>query len=183
MSVAASISTQALGNILDFDAKYNFDDQGVWADYMIKSRYERDPHTYMAGVASPGGFQGASVAFFRLTAPTLLWIVDWTAARFATQPDIPSNEPQGNNWVLLDEIVEPAMITVGPDGVTPLYRISGTYVYGNINPSADVLKNVSYGRPPWLQNNFDRSMPTSLEQKDLMDSSSVAAQQQGNFQQ
>ena len=56
----------------------------------------------------------------------------------------------------MNVLPEARMVTVGPDGVTPLYRISGTYVYGCTDPSDDVFSDVVYPRPPWLIDAFDR---------------------------
>ncbi len=128
----------------------NDDPFGIWVDYIVNNRFERDQHTYMAGVASPGGFQGASAAFFRMTAPTLLWICDWTASRFNSVPDIPNPDNSDPNWVLLYDVYEPTNVVPGQDSTTPLYRISGTYIYGHKNPSANVTDFIAFPRPPWM---------------------------------
>lgn len=137
----------------DAAAKFipNNNQEGVYTDYHVIHRYESDRHTYMAGITSPGGFQNSKAAFFRLAAPTLLWIADWTALRFGDQPKAPDPYNLTNaNWILLDVIPETKNIVVGPDGITPVYRISGVYVYGHKNPSDDVFDDVQYPRPPWL---------------------------------
>lgn len=162
-------ATVTVGTVSPDDNDADYADLGsdfdIFTDYEINSRYESDKHRYMAGITSPGGFQSNSVAFFQLASPTLLWIVDWTAAKFNSQPEIPapliSPGFGGINWILMDEHYEPAKIAVASDGVTPIYRISGTYVYGHQNPDPQVLKNVAFGRPPWLEDVFDRTMPTS----------------------
>ncbi|MDO8671337.1 MAG: hypothetical protein Q7O66_07885 [Dehalococcoidia bacterium] len=124
---------------------------GVFTDYRIIHRYENDGHVYMAGITSPGGFQGNKAAFFKLASDTLLWIADWTAARLGSQPEVPKPTALADqNWVLLDRIIEVRNVVVGPDGVSPLYRITGTYVYGQKSPSDDVFDDVEYPKPPWL---------------------------------
>ncbi len=150
-------------------AKYYNDgsDVAIYADFRIRNRFEKDKHIYMLPVASPNGFQGASVAFVQLASPTLLWICDWTACRFNVQPNIPDPTPTDLNWIVLDEHYEPATITVGPDGVTPLYRISGTYVYGHRNPSPTTINNINFARPPWLQDSFNRFVPADKLQQGL----------------
>ncbi len=157
----------------DDDARYvnNDDPLGVVTDYIINNRYERDGHVWYLGVTSPGGFQGASAAFVQLAAKTLVWISDWTACRFNGQPDIPTPDVADANWVLLDEHLEPVSVVTGPDGRTPLYRISGTYVYGNKRPElyAKLVNYVRYGRVPWLKDDFDRTMPESKLKADLKD--------------
>lgn len=138
----------------DREAKYQDDDGGLWTDYMVTNRYESDKHVYMLPIASPEGFAGNSAAFVQLAAPTTLWICEWTVCRARLKPKVPSSAPP-RYWVLLDEHLTPAMITVGPDGSTPLYRISGRYVYGATNPSR---VRVSHPLPPWLANTFNRSV-------------------------
>ncbi len=150
----------------------NFDDEegqftvpdndlfGIFTDYLINNRFEKDLHRYMAGIASPSGFQGASVSFVQLVNPTLLWICDWTAKRLNSAPPIPDPTSRDSNWVLLDECYEPSMLGLSADGVTPEYRISGTYVYGHVNPDSTTLRNISFARPPWMKDSFDRTMST-----------------------
>lgn len=164
---------------------------GVVVDYRVRSIYESDKHRYMLPVTSPDGFQGDSVAFVQLASPTLLWVVDWTASRAATPPDVPAADivaraalrgavlggaglageglQATREWVLLDQHLEPNMITVMTEGNIPLYRISGIYVYGHRRPNADVAKNIKYPRPPWLKDEFDRTMPTGKFKHGLID--------------
>lgn len=144
------------------------EEQQLWTDFKIRNKFEKDHHRYMMGITSPNGFEGASVAFVQLASPTLLWIADWTACRYNIQPDIPDPTPADTNWVLLDEHYEPTMLTVGADQITPLYRISGTYVYGHKNPASVTVSNINYARPPWLENSFVRNVPTSVLKQNLV---------------
>lgn len=132
----------------------------IWTDYMSFNRYETDEHRYMMGVASPNGFQGKSVAFVQLASKTLLWICDWTACKMNSQPEIPDPAPPNSDWILLAEYPELARVGVGPDGRTPIYRMSGVYVYGHVGPSDVTVDDVSFPRPPWLENSLDCNMPT-----------------------
>ena len=161
----------AVGEIPGGDNNAAFKEQSdsMYTDYVIRNRYEKDRHTYMMPIASPGGFQRSSVAFVKLAASTLLWICDWTACRFNKQPDIPDPENRDSNWILLDEHYETAMITIAPDGQTPLYRISGTYVYGHKNPNKKTIRDVDFPRPPWLEDVFNRSMPDTRLTQNLAD--------------
>ncbi len=142
----------------------------IWTDEIINNRYEQDGHTYMMGITSPDGFQGNKAAFCQLASPTLLWISDWSFARFGAQPIIPDPTPADPNWVLLDVIPETAIIKIAGDGNTPLYRISGTYVYGCKNPPANVFEKVVYGRAPWLSDTLPngRNQPTALLRQNLI---------------
>lgn len=155
--------------------KNQFEDKSIFTDYVINNRFEKDKHIYMMGVSSPTPFQGASVAFCQLASPTLLWIADWTGAKFASMPPIPNSTPTDPNWILLDEHYEPSMVTVGPDGVTPLYRISGTYFYGHRNPSKATIENINFGRPPWLEDVFDLSITAAKLEQGLINKPPMGA--------
>ncbi len=132
---------------------------GIINDYRIRNRYEKDGHIYTIGLTSPGGFLNATTAFCQLSAPTLLWVCDWTACRFDGIPPIPVAQPLPNsNWVLLDEHYEPGMIEVAVDGSTPVYRISGTFVYAAKNPAITLLSDIRFSRPPWLNDVFQKTV-------------------------
>jgi len=183
MAKAPTQATVTFGEIApdDYDAKYlpGADPQAVWTDYKIRSRYENDQHVYMMGITSPGIIAGSpglgtrttgsltGAAFVQLAAPTLLWVADWTAAKFKEIPSIPEFVV-GGGWVLMDVHFEPGMLVVGADGVTPLYRISGTYVYGHTNPSARVFPDVVFTRPPWLADVFQRTLSQTNFQQNLI---------------
>lgn len=149
------------------------DDISIFTDYQAVNRFERDYHRYMMPIASPQGFQGKSAAFVQLAAETVLWISDWTAARFHKQPLIPDPDTGSADFELLDVQLETSMLMIGPDGDTPLYRISGVYVYGKRQSGASPLDGVSYPRPPWLQDIFDRSQPSVTLVKGLITPGSV----------
>ncbi len=137
--------------------------KSIYADYMIINRYERDQHTYMMGVTLPDGSPSSAangikkVAFVQLALPTMMWIIDWTAAKFNGIPDVPDPTPSNSDWVILDIHVETPNIMLNPgDGVTPYYRVNGTYYYGFTEPTDDLLKGVVFPRPPWLEDVFIR---------------------------
>jgi len=153
----------------DDSGKFVEEPNQSYTDYRIHNRYERDNGIYMMGITSPGGFQNKSVAFCQLYSPTLLWICDWTSARWDKEPDVPSPTPYDQNWVLLDVHFEYVNITVAVDGTSALYRSSGTYVYGHTRPAANMLVNMAYPRPPWLQDSFTRTIPQSTLKQGLSD--------------
>lgn len=138
------------------------DGQTIYTDYLVTNRYEKDHHVYMMANASPTAYLGGTASFVQLAAPTVLWVCDWTASRTKYPPVIPTPVPYNPDWVLLDEHMEPAMVGLAPDGVTPVYRISGTYVYGRKRPSDQLNLDVNYPRPPWMQDVFSRTMPNEF---------------------
>lgn len=137
----------------------------IFSDYEIRHKYESDKHIYMLPITSPDGFLNQSVAFARLASATLLWIVDWTVSKIREQPEIPDPygvaAATGSNWILMDEHLEPVMLMLLPDGKTPIYRISGTYVYGNRNPNATLVNDIRFSRPPYFNDVFPRTMPVT----------------------
>lgn len=138
----------------------------IYTDYTVHNQYLSNPGLWYLGVTSPEGFQSLSTATVQTSTATLLWVCDWTASKLNNKPNIPSPKPTDANWELLSSFVEPYQIVVAADGRTPLYRISGIYVYGHKNPPQAVL---SYGRPPWLQDVFDRTVVTTQLQGKLLD--------------
>lgn len=169
----------------DFEAKFIPDEeQNVYLDYRIQSKYEKDQHICMMPTAfwnpvqvSYRSRQGPSisyagtpsVSFVQLAAPTLLWIVDWTCSRVNKQPQIPNPIFENNyGWVLLAENYEPGMLRVAADGISPIYRLSGTYVYGNINPSLLTIDDIVFTRPPWLEDFVSRFIPREVLQRNLI---------------
>lgn len=174
--------------IQDIDRDTEFDPQGlsaansfagtIWEDYEIHSTYDKNYHRYCMGVTVPVRQETVlqtipgrtappskrpTVSIVQLCNPTLIWKADWTAARYNTKPYIPSANIGGLEWVLLEEKIDPGMITLAADGVTPLYRISGTYVFANVYPSGKLYENVDFGIPPWVDaSSFDRSVPDEM---------------------
>lgn len=144
------------------------DKKSILADYEIFNTYEKDQHKYMMGITSPNGFQGNSVAFVQLAAPTLLWISRWTACQAGSEPPIPDTDVGDSSWILLDEIIEPVMMNCMPDGTNPIYRINGTYVYGNTNPNARTTANTVFPRPPNVKDVFTRTISASLLTQNLI---------------
>lgn len=181
----------------DVLGKFNDPDTGaIWTDYIIINKYENDRHVYMLPITSPDGFQSTgggrslstgpisqatigaipggfsnqqTAAFVQLAAPTLLWICQWTVCRYAKKPIIPDPTPRNSNWVLLDILPETRNIAVGADGVTPLFRISGTYVYGHRNPTNDPFLSINWPRVPWLDDFENRQVSQGMYQQGLSD--------------
>ena len=175
---AVPTATVIIGTVTLEDSSAKFDTNiaaDCFTDTTIVNRYEKDHQKAMLPIASSTPFNNATVAFVTTASPTLLWICDWTIASFRSQPSVPSPTPNDSNWVLMDDHWEPHKITTAADGITPLYRISGTYVYGHKNPDADTVNNIIFPRPPWLQDSFDRSMPSSKLMKGLTEGLGVTS--------
>lgn len=141
-----------------------------WGDYVIRCRLHKSQRRYMLGTTTDNPrLAGNSVAFVQLARPTLLWVVDWTAARWNSKPFVPSSSFYDPSWVLLDEVLEPGQVTFGADDRTPLFRISGCYFYGHKNPSGAVNQYATFPVAAWVQKNkFDRTVPDAMFQTGLI---------------
>lgn len=122
---------------------------GIYQDFYTNHRYETDHHIYMMSIASPNGFQGAKAGFVQLASPVTLLLVDWSVEHLAEAneyPDYPDPASLADdNTIHMDTIVEPATLTLSPDGRGVVKRISGTYVYGFKDP---VQASLRHGRSP-----------------------------------
>jgi len=125
------------------------DGQSVFTDYHFFSRYEKDRHTYLMGLTTPTAFKGDTAAIVRLAAPTMLWVLDWTASRFKVMPQVPDpTAPDG--WVCLADDYELADVALDNSGSVPLYRISGTYIYARRKAPDSVLSEATFPVPPCI---------------------------------
>jgi hypothetical protein len=142
---------------------------GVFANYFFENHYEQDLHTYMASQTTSTPFNGSLVGMVRIGGPTLLWVCEWTACQLGALPTAPSPVPESSGWVLLD--IQPTLAgkSIAEDGVSPLYRISGVYVYGHKNPNADVFKDAVFPVYPWVADTSDRVMTSANIKKGLID--------------
>lgn len=151
---------------------------GVNIDCVINNHYQKNRQIYMLPIASPLGFLGNSTAFVQLAAPTLLWICDWTVAKKGIQPTVPSPLPLDPNWVLLSDWWQPHNLdTGGTDGETLLFRVSGTYIYGHVNPALLTSQNIVFPLAPWLDGSVipptTRIMSVNFLKQGLSDISAI----------
>lgn len=144
-------------------------DGGEWGPCRIRSRFEKDPNIYMMPISSPNGFQGQSVAFVQVAAPTLLWIVEWAVSRWRNSPTAPNPSVNDSNWVLLNDYWSPDDAKEGQGGDIPFFALRGRFVYGHKNPDPSTWHNVTYPRCPWIEDIFSRAIPDSSLEQGLID--------------
>lgn len=163
-SVPNAIVTVGPVQIDDQDAQTVDMPDSVFDEFIINSKFEGDMHRYMMGITSETPFQGASVAFCQLASPTVLWIADWTVL-VKGDLKIPDPDLSIQDWVLLDAHFEPAAVVPNVDGVSPLYRLTGTYVYGHKNPKSSLAQNVLIPRLPWVKDGVFQTtiLPSNLD--------------------
>lgn len=150
--------------------KYKDDGREGWhTDYVVINRYCADPAVVMLGVASPQGFAGQNAAFVQLAAETLTWVADWTACRQGSRPTVPDPTPQNSDWVLLMKTPELHSLGLAADGVTPVYRISGSYVYGKRRTDTDTYSQVEFPVGPWMDKVDPTGVSSDLLEKGILD--------------
>jgi hypothetical protein len=159
----------------NFNARYqpHSPDLSFFTEYYVENEYENDQHKYMGGLTSPSGFNGSTVAFVQLAMPTTLLVSKWTALKALNQPEYPTYQiSDGSPWLILDAWFTPASMTTGSDGTTVLYRLSGVYIFGAKNPSAQITNDMNFPRPAWLNPaGVDRTLPATKQIPDLIFSS------------
>jgi hypothetical protein len=74
-------------------------------------------------------------------------VVKWTAERVGEPPDIPTTETGDSNVELIGSKWDPVTIDVGQDLTTVVYRASGVYTFGFVDPSKAELGAMV---PPWV---------------------------------
>lgn len=173
MPVLNEVQNQTFGEEVTNAAQYVQEDDRIGVHYMAYNSYDHRQGVHLVGVTSPDGFKGQNCAFVQLTAPTNVWVFRWTSASFFGKPRIPDATPLNKDWVLLQRLPEIPMVTVGPDGETPLYRVTGTYVYGKKTPSTDPFDDASFPLPAFLEDSFDRATG-NLQRANLADAASVS---------
>ncbi len=146
------------------------DSPSMVADLMIHNHYERDGHRYVAGLTSPEAFNGSKVGIVQVAALVELWVSEWTSSNVGEHPPVPDPTPP-SGWVLLDTNATLVMIGGGPGG-DPVFRIEGTYVYANLNPSDSeitALQSYVYPYAPWLEpDGVPRTVPATKIFPDLI---------------
>lgn len=144
------------------------DDRAIWTDYRITNYYEYDGQKYLMGMTSPAGFLRRKAAVVQLGEPTLLLISEWTACRWWEKPDVPDPTSQDPNWELMDALpVAEMQIVGGADGNTPLWRLSGVYVYACLFPDPLIMRNVVFPKAPWLEDAYQRGVPDNKLKQNL----------------
>lgn len=136
---------------------------GVWAEYHIVTKLDRDRHTFMMGITSPLS-TGNQAAFVKLAMDTVIMTVEWDSSSFGEIPWMPDPEQVDPRWILLHDDLSGLPPTIADDGSTPLYTFKGTFWYGLINPSAFTYQDFVIPRYPWLQDVFLRAIPSTAVQ-------------------
>ena len=56
------------------------------------------------------------------------------------------------------------------DAVTPIYSVNGTYFYGTKRPKPEILLDMAFPRPPWMeQGSVDRTMTAQMYERGISD--------------
>lgn len=86
----------------------------------------------------------------KLSTSTEVLVCTWTGCQWNDVPNAPDPESLSSNWVLLDDWWEAVTIITASDGTTPLYRLSGVFIYGCLDPNILTWQDVEFPLAPWL---------------------------------
>jgi hypothetical protein len=141
----------------------------AYGDFQMRNHFEKDGLTFAGSNTSPVPFGGSLISVIRVGAPRIIWVCEWTSCRMALEPQVPDPASQPPGWTLLDVHVTAAHVSMGPNGIDPVYRVSGVYVYVKGIAADDVFDDVTYAKAPWVREGaFSRRVSASRVRKDYM---------------
>jgi hypothetical protein len=154
----------ALGYATDGDA-LNL----AYGDFQCWNQFDSGRLTFAGSNTSPTAFGGAVTSVVRLGAPRVIWTCEWTACRMGAEPDVPDPESPPAGWTLLDANLTNAAAGIGPDGVSPIYRVSGVYSYvKGVPATGGPFAEAFYPRRPETRENaFKRFTSAARLRRDL----------------
>lgn len=76
-------------------------------------------------------------------------VVSWSIERFGCIPEVPDPTPTLDGYAVLSITISPVAMDEGIDGSTPIYRISGCYVY-SLSLPVNPADPVPFSIPPWM---------------------------------
>ena len=134
--------------------------RGAFTDYSVNTRYETETGVHMTPVTGPpdnGDYvspqrQGEvpDARFLTLHLPATRRIVEWEAERVGSKPLLPAPKSSDPNLVLIEmPHVTASALHLAPDGITPVWRASGRYVYGLRKYATFGDKDLALGVLPW----------------------------------
>ncbi len=112
----------------DYDST---DPQGPYSEFQMRTRYEPDTQTVVLATAK----SGAPAAAVQLGEQTMTAIVEWSAERYASVPQIPPTDTGDPNAIFLRSEFNPEEVELAADGTTPIYKLSGRYYYSYLDQS------------------------------------------------
>lgn len=116
--------------------------QGMYTDYSQNISYSIDYNTLHMPIV------GSTLSSFATVAkPKVTKTVIWAAEKWGVQPTMPDPKP-GPNEVLLNKEIFPHTPALAPDATTPIYRVTGRYIYAIKDSSK--LTSFGFGQMPML---------------------------------
>lgn len=127
--------------------------QTAYRMFSIESKFVTVSGTIPAQIASNPGVSTSQSSrtqvALQLFQPYTNIAVHFAIERYGCDPEIPDSVPSVAGYSLLKQTLSPIQIEVGPDGSTPIFRLTGMYAYMNTSPT---LNNpvIPFPIPPWL---------------------------------
>ena len=104
---------------------------GPYTDYRITTQYDDVATVIQVPVAGP---PGTPSAILTLGGGMSSAMVSWTAESYGKPPTMPHPDHSDDNYTYMQGQILGENVVVGIDGVTPIYRVSGTYKYALKRP-------------------------------------------------
>jgi len=82
----------------------------------------------------------------QLFQPSMRSVVTFQIERYGCMPEVPDPTPTLDGYVLLSTVISPLNLDIAPDGLTPIYRISGRYEYSLVYGAAQP-ENIPFSVP------------------------------------
>lgn len=119
---------------------------GMYDDYPVRSRYVTDMGVIQLPVTSSD--PNVTAVFIQMHAPIAKRIVDMDVSSTGSRPQLPQDPAlTDSNQVLLSSELAPDAMNLSGDGITPTWRMRGSYEIGFVNRNN---ASVTAAVPPWL---------------------------------
>jgi hypothetical protein len=141
---AGSCNITVTPDLPEIDTLFDPPSTGIYGDYNISEAYETDYHTLQMPKATTADH---NASFAVVAQPTMKKVVNWTATKANDWPDLPKAETSDPNEILLFKYVTGRNIELAADQLTPVYIITGRYIYAYVDPD---LVNMYVGVPPYV---------------------------------
>lgn len=116
-------------------------------DYEISIRYILN-----AGLSqqAPADDPGQASSIYRAHTPSMIKVVEWTATKQLEPPTMPMPESSSENEELAYAEIIPHPLMVDSDAESPVYSVSGIYIYYLYSP-VWLDEGLPIGKYPFLQ--------------------------------
>lgn len=102
-------------------------------EYSADTGYLEDEGLLAVPLSQPAQ-DGSTVRYVKVSSQRMEKHVNWQVSRLNQKPQLPSPDPADANEILLRKFIIPSVPQQQADGVSRLYVVRGTYVFGLKKP-------------------------------------------------